>query len=187
MIHHILNSLKKGTEGTPFALLNPFFGPIIPNHTHPASTVESRLSMSDDDIPENILVFNCITSLLAHLPRSKPIEAGENLAWSKSSETQDELKISGAFARLAVSQHGTVAVSTERGRDLHLMICATRDAIETHEDSDYCHFLITGNNRSTGSSTFSGPSKPIIVTPLEPDNLNGQTAYDYTTSLLKDW
>ncbi|KJA15940.1 hypothetical protein HYPSUDRAFT_47888 [Hypholoma sublateritium FD-334 SS-4] len=127
--------------------------------------------MSDDDVPENILVFNCITTLLSHLPRATPLEAKENLAWSKSSGTQDELKISDAFARLAVSQHGTVAVSTNRGHELHLMICATQDATES----------------SAGPSTFSGLSKPIVVTPVQPDNLNGRTACDYMKSLVEDW
>ena len=64
MIRHLLLNLKNCITA-----LNLLFG-TIPNHTHPASTVSMP---HDSDIPENILVFRTITTMLVHLPHSVPI------------------------------------------------------------------------------------------------------------------
>ena len=53
------------------------------NRSHPASTV-SGLSKTDD-VPENILAFRSITSLLEHLPRARPAEAKKDAARSQRS------------------------------------------------------------------------------------------------------
>lgn len=155
------------------------------NRSHPASTV-SGLSKTDD-VPENILAFRSITSLLEHLPRARPAEAKKDAARSQRSETRDELKITGAFARLAAFQHDSVAVSIQRCRDLKLLICATQDAAETYEHADYLHFLINRNDRSASSSVLSRTLKPTVVTAMEPDNLLGQTAYNYMRNLEENW
>ncbi len=156
------------------------------NHSLPASTALGP--SKTDDVPENILAFRSITSLLEHLPRARPVKAKKDAAhWSQRSETQDELKITGAFARLAAIQHNSVAVSIQRYRDLNLLICATQDAAETYENTDYLHFLTKRNDRSASSSVSSRTFKPMIVTAMEPNDLHGQTTYDYMTKLEDNW
>ncbi len=192
MIHHLLDTLKNCIEA---ALSNPalnlFFGPTIPNHTHPASTVSMP-----DDIPENILVFRTMTTLLAHLPRTVPIAPIDNLqepTW-QTKQTRQELKISDAFAQLAVSQHDVVAVSTFRGRGLDLVTSTDQDATETQAESTSVldkivkawQFLITRNDRPADSATSSG-EYPTVIPSQEPPDLNGRTAYEYMKDLEALW
>ncbi len=192
MIHHLLDTLKNCIEA---ALSNPalnlFFGPTIPNHTHPASTVSMP-----DDIPENILVFRTMTTLLAHLPRTVPIAPTDNLqepTW-QTKQTRQELKISDAFAQLAVSQHDVVAVSTFRGWGLDLVTSTDQDATETQAESTSVldkivkawQFLITRNDRPADSATSSG-EYPTVIPSQEPPDLNGRTAYEYMKDLEALW
>jgi len=192
MIHHLLDTLKNCIEA---ALSNPalnlFFGPTIPNHTHPASTVSMP-----DDIPENILVFRTMTTLLAHLPRTVPIAPTDNLqepTW-QTKQTRQELKISDAFAQLAVSQHDVVAVSTFRGWGLDLVTSTDQDVTETQAESTSVldkivkawQFLITRNDRPADSATSSG-EYPTVVPSQEPPDLNGRTAYEYMKDLEALW
>jgi len=192
MIHHLLDTLKNCIEA---ALSNPalnlFFGPTIPNHTHPASTVSMP-----DDIPENILVFRTMTTLLAHLPRTVPIAPTDNFqdpTWP-TKQTRQELKISNAFAQLAVSQHDVVAVSTVRGWGLDLVTSTDQDATETQAESTSVldkivkawQFLITRNDRPADSATSSG-EYPTVIPSQEPPDLNGRTAYEYMKDLEALW
>jgi len=189
---HLLDTLKNCIEA---ALSNPalnlFFGPTIPNHTHPASTVSMP-----DDIPENILVFRTMTMLLAHLPRMVPIAPTDNLqepTW-QTKQTRQELKISDAFAQLAVSQHDVVAVSTFRGWGLDLVTSTDQDATETQAESTSVldkivkawQFLITRNDRPADSATSSG-EYPTVIPSQEPPDLNGRTAYEYMKDLEALW
>jgi hypothetical protein len=194
VIRHLLDTLKNSIEvALSSPALNLFFGPTIPNHTRPASTVSMP-----DEIPENILVFRTMTTLLAQLPRTVPIPPTDNFqqpAW-QFKQTRQELKISDAFAQLAVSQHDVVAVSTVRGwRGLGLVTCVDQDATETQAESTSLlaklrnvawRFFITRNDRPDDPATSSG-DYPTIVPSEEPLDLNGRTAYKYMKDLEATW
>jgi hypothetical protein len=192
MIRHLLYTLKNCIEAIlPNSALNLFFGSTIPSHTHPASTV----SMAPD-IPENILVFRTITTLLAHLPRTTPIVPTDNFQDPKwqNAPTRLELKISDAFAQLAVSEHDVVAVSTVRGWGLDLVTSIDKEATETQAESttselpkSWWQFLITRNDRSRDPATSSGGDYPAIIPSNEPRDLNGRTAYEYMKDLETSW
>jgi hypothetical protein len=191
MIRH-LDTLKNCIDAALSSpALNLFFGPTIPNHTHPASTVSMP-----DNIPENILVFRTITMLLAQLPRTVPIVPTDNFqepAW-QTKQMRQELKISDAFAQLAVSQHDVVAVSAVRGRGLDLVTSTDQDATETQAESTSVlgqiakawRFVVTRNDRPDDSATSSG-EHPTIIPSQEPLNLDGRTAYEYMKDLEALW
>lgn len=64
-------------------------------------------------IPENILAFRTITTLLAQLPRATQLKRIDYLDdHIQSSSKRRILKISDAFAHLAAAEHGVTAVTT---------------------------------------------------------------------------
>ena len=81
------------------------------------------------DIPQNILAFRTITTLLAKIQQERPI------AYSNASDRRDispekkqELKISNAFANLAVTNTDVVAlVSKNLGDRLEVIACSNHD------------------------------------------------------------
>ena len=202
MIRHILDILKNCVQAAA-ALSGPttvFFGPTIPHPTHPTSTMSIP-----DDIPENILVFRTITALLANIPRTTPFRATDNLQdpqW-QSSPIRQELKISDAFAQLAVSQHDVVAVSTVRGGPvLDLFTCTDRGTTQAQAEAKVAkvpssglldqlskiakkgwQFFITRNDRPNDPATFCSGKYPTIITAQEPEDINGRTAYQYMKDL----
>jgi hypothetical protein len=197
MIHHILDTLKNCVQAAlPSAALNLFFGPTI--HHTPTSTMSIP-----DNIPENILVFRTITTLLANIPRTEPFTPIDNLRdphW-QNKHTRQELKISDAFAQLAVSQHDVVAVSTVRGGPvLHLLTCANEatqtqaeilssslfDQIATFARTNW-QLLITRNDRPSDPATSTSRKYPTIIAAQEPEDINGRTAYQYMKDLGKLW
>lgn len=195
MIRHLLHTLKICIDtALPNPALNLFFGPTIPNHTHPTSTI----SMAT--IPEKILVFRTITTLLAHLPRTTPIPPADNLQdpeW-QNKQTRLELKISDAFAQLAISEHDIVAVSTVRGWALSLVASTDKEAtaIETQAESEsplrklvqtLWQLLIMRNDRLRDPATSSGGDYPTLITAKEPLDLEDRTAYQYLQDLEKNW
>jgi hypothetical protein len=201
MIRHLLDTLKNCVKATLLSpLLNLFFGPTIPNDTHPANT-----SMPVN-IPENILAFRTITTLLANIPCTTPSIPTDNLqdpTW-QNKQTRQELKICDAFAQLAVSQHDVVAVSTIRGWGLDLVTCAgqgqgqdqDQDTTQTAAQSssllgqivDFARngwqILVTRNDCFADPATSSG-DYPTIISAQMPEDLNGQSAYDYMKSLVQ--
>jgi len=190
MIRHLLYNLKNCIEAAlPSPALNLFFGPTIPNHTVSMAT----------DIPENILVFRTITTLLGHLPRTTPIAPADNFAdptW-QTRQVRLELKISDAFALLAVSEHDVVAVSTVRGWGLNLLTSTDKTATETQPEpksttmgklvESWWNFLITRNDRPCDPATSSGGDYPIIIASKAPLDVEGRTAYQYMQDLETNW
>lgn len=115
----------------------------------------SSISQSNP-IPRKILAFRLITKMLARIETAHPFPAVDNLTGTdngwQSSERQ-EVKISDAFAHLAVVEHDIVAISTNyRSRfspleandpmldgNLNVMACSTPDNVldtTTMPDSD---------------------------------------------------
>ena len=199
MVRHILDTLKNCVQAALSSLtLSLFFGPTIPHHTHPTSAMSIP---SDGDIPENILVFRTITTLLASLPRTAPFTPIDNLQdpqW-KNKHTRQELKISDAFAQLAISQHDVVAVSTVRGGPvLDLLTCANQGTTQTPAKAPSLldqisklakkgwQFLVTRNDRPSDPAMFSSGKYPTVIAAQKPEDINGQTAYQYMKDLTRE-
>ena len=213
MIRHILDTLKAFVEATLSSpTLNSIFGLMAPNPTHPASVVSTPI-----DIPENILVFRTITTLLANIPRTSPLTPTDNLqdAQWQNKQTRQQLKISDAFAQLAVAQHDVVAVSTAVGWPmLDLVACADENPPQNEANQNAPQdeanqnapqneaksileialemarkpwiFLIARNDRAKDPGTFSG-DHPTLTSAEEPGDLNGRTAHQYMEDLVAHW
>ena len=81
-----------------------------------------------NDIPRNILAFRTITRMLASIQQERPFQF--SLDNSKISGAQHrELKISNAFANLAVAEHNVIAVATVQSPDeLNVVACSHSDS-----------------------------------------------------------
>ena len=134
--------------------------------------------------------------MLVHLPCSVPILPTDNL---QDSEWQDkptlqQLKISDAFAQLAVSEYDIVAVSTVCDWGLCVVAALNQDTTDTQAESKSLlnnirqawKFFVTRNNHSSDPATYSG-EYPTIIPSQEPPDLNGQTAHEYMTDLEALW
>ena len=200
MIHHLLDALKNCVGAAlPSPVLNLFFGLAIPNCTHPAGAMSIPCS-----IPENILKFRTITTMLAHLPRMIPSIPTDNLEdpqWAES-HIRQELKILDASAQLAVSQHDVVAVSTFRGLGLEMVACADQETTQTAQteaqsksmlDSaiemarESWRLLLTRNDRFADTTTSSGKQYPTIMLVQSPEDRVERTALEYMKDLGMPW
>ena len=134
--------------------------------------------------------------MLAHLPCLVPILPTDNLQdpeWQDKPMLQ-QLKISDAFAQLAVSEYDIVAVSTVRDWGLRVVAALNQDVTNTQAESksllnNICQawkFFVTRNNRSSDPATHSG-EYPTIIPSQELLDLNSQTAHEYMTDLEALW
>jgi hypothetical protein len=166
--------------------------PLKSSSAPPANTA----SKPDDlIIPKNILAFRLITKLLQKIPQTQPFVSKDNLEdnnWEK--EDRQEVRISNAFAHLAISDHGTIAIATNRystPSSLGIMACATlnlhHDTPTPRPDSFFkkvWKILVTKNARYDDPPS----SNPTIETPVQPseyskfENLNA-----YMKNLEENW
>lgn len=200
MIRHLLDALKNCVGAAlPSPVLNLFFGLAIPNRTHPAGAMSIPCS-----IPENILKFRTITTMLANLPRTIPSIPTDNLEdpqWAES-RIRQELKILDAFAQLAVSQHDVVAVSTFRGLGLEMVACADQETTQTAQTEAQSksmldsaiemarqswRLLLTRNDRFADKTTSSGKNYPTIMLVQSPEDRGERTALEYMKDLGMPW
>jgi hypothetical protein len=154
---------------------------------------------SSNTIPANILAFRTITSLLSQLPRTNPLQPIDNLKdqiWDPSE--RQEIKISDAFAHLAVAQHDVAALVTSRGSHdgmLHLLTCTQDPPVEELQPiskptgliEKIWHLMFTRNPLGDDIETFSETPHPSIILPTEPEDLGGRTAFEYMLGLEKCW
>src|SRR5271156_2419203 len=88
----------------------------------------STLSHRPNDIPRNILAFRTITTILAHIQQERPFKFSLNNS-KISGAQQRELKISNAFANLAITNYDVVAVTTVQSPDeLNVIACSHSDS-----------------------------------------------------------
>jgi len=84
-----------------------------------------------NDIPRNILAFRTITTMLAHIQQERPFKFSLNNS-KISGAQQRELKISNAFANLAVTDYDVVAVATVQSPDeLNIVACSSDSSDES--------------------------------------------------------
>ena len=152
-------------------------------------------------IPTNILVFRTITSVLAQLQRSKPIETIDNLQdKSVDLDYHRKIRICDAFALLATGGQEVVALATNGripfAKQLCVMACI-EDYAPPCENSPtsaqpqnlfglwyqmLSKFLPLGD-----VETSSQIPHPTIISPSEPDGLQGRSAFDYMKGLKNHW
>jgi len=153
------------------------------------------------DIPENILAFRTITSILAQLPRTKPFEAIDNLKAQKWDPAErQEVKISDAFAHLAVAQHDVAALATSRCSldvtNLRIVACTNNlpvdESLLTSKPpgsllAKVFDFILTRNSLRDDVETSSGTPHPTIILPSELDDLKGGNVFAYMLDLEQCW
>src|SRR5277367_2334924 len=84
-----------------------------------------------NDIPRNILAFRTITTMLARIQQERPFKFSLNNS-KISGAQQRELKISNAFANLAVTDYDVVAVATVQSPDeLNIVACSSDSSDES--------------------------------------------------------
>jgi len=126
-----------------------------------SSETSTRLPSRNDSISQNNLAaFRTITTMLAEIERSTPVEIGDNLPGLEDTEKRQMLKLSDAFSQLAVGQHEIVAVTTSIANNV-------------------LKVLITQNYARDDKDSFS-TTHLQIMSPSEPDDLiQGQSTFDY--------
>jgi hypothetical protein len=106
-----------------------------------------------NDIPRNILAFRAITRMLACIQQEQPFKFSVNNS-KISGAQQRELKISNAFANLAVAEHDVIAVATGQSPDkLNVVACS-------HSDSNDESPLSTSPNTQSRCWNFFFASNP---------------------------
>ena len=156
---------------------------------------------STSNVPRNILAFRTITTLLAQLPRSTPIEAVDNLETRiMDSNIRQQVKVSDAFAHLAVGEHDVTALTTNYGfpNDTKLRVVACTNnpligenlPIRTQPVSvvaQVWHLMLTWNVLRDDEESSSKMPHPIIISPSKPDDLGGRDAFAYMVGLEQRW
>lgn len=125
--HTFLKDNDKGLPNTQLAqgTLDPMpaQNPSAASILHKSSSVSPGNTVSQsNDIPKNILAFRLITKTLARIPQTQPFPSIDNLRDCNKQWTDDdrrEVKISDAFAHLAVAEHDVVAIATNRSSPHH--------------------------------------------------------------------
>lgn len=133
---------------------------------------DGDLETREGPIPVNILAFRTITTLLAQIPSRRPIDVSDNLE-GRVLDSNDcrEIRISDAFAHLAVGEHDVAAVTTNRtttsGTKLHVVVCTNDIAAITQPEETTLH--------------------PKIISSSKPGDLGERNASAYMEGLEKHW
>ena len=152
-------------------------------------------------IPTNILVFRTITSILAQLQRSRPIETIDNLQdRSVDLDYRQEIRTSDAFALLATGGQEVVALATNGRTPFAMQLCIMA-CIEDY--APLCEnpptsmqpqhlfglwYQMLSRFLSWGDvETPSQTPHPTIISPSELDDLKGRSAFDYMKGLKNHW
>ena len=143
--------------------------------------------------------------MLHRIPQTQLFVSIDNLRDNNEwmSEDRQEVRISDAFAHLAIAEHGTVAIATNRCSSHNALegpprlgiICATSSLPGVSEGSmkppsnvgilDKVWKIVLAKN-----ARYAKPfrSHPVIITPVEPsDFCNFQSLNDYMNNLVEHW
>ena len=152
---------------------------------------------STSNVPRNILAFRTITTLLAQLPRSTPIEAVDNLETRiMDSNARQQVKVSDAFAHLAVGEHDVTALTTNYGfpndTKLRVVACTNNPLIGENLPirtqparvmAQVWHLMLTWNVLRDEEESSSKDPHPTIVSPSKPDDLGERNTFAYMVGL----
>ncbi|KIJ99345.1 hypothetical protein K443DRAFT_123237 [Laccaria amethystina LaAM-08-1] len=147
-------------------------------------------------IPENILAFRTITTLLSQIPRTAKLERIDYLEGGrKGSLSRHILRISDAFAHIAASEHDVVAVTTNHAVlsvNLKVLAAVTAESVPESLPSTppngfarSLFFMWTANPPQTKLPRET--PYPTIISPSPPDDLHPETAFDYISALEENW
>lgn len=152
------------------------------------------------DIPENILAFRKITSMLSQLPRSTPIEVIDNLDDVSINKLDRQiLKMSDAFAHVTVGEHDIAALTANRtvggNTGLSLLVSTTTQGpsplnLPSSKEGkcSILSFSWAWNLIWRNQETFPPiPRHPTIDVPLKPEDLGERSAYEYMVYLEENW
>ena len=163
--------------------------------------------VTSTDIPENILAFRTITTLLAQIPRTTPLETIDYLEGHIENKLDHQiLKISDAFAHIAAVNNVTAVMTNHVSHDSNsqdLTILATSSPVAAESQPTIStqpkgllgqlSFLWTQNPRHNNAkpvsetTIISSSSPPKIISPKEPPDWCNQTAYQYLCALEEHW
>ncbi|KAF8952139.1 hypothetical protein BDZ97DRAFT_1745881 [Flammula alnicola] len=173
-------------------LFSIFHSPDKPDKGDTAST--------SNGIPANILAFRTITTILAQLPRSTPIEAIDNLEdQTTDPDARQELRISDAFAHLAVGEHDVAALTTNRSSpdstELRVVACTNDKSLPISSTAAPTNliakfnvwYLMLTRNFSRDEAETSSATYPTIISPSEPNDLGERNAFAYMVGLELCW
>lgn len=197
--------LVQGTlNPTPNQLATTF-----PQSSHSVSPKSSSVSPSNtvsqsNVIPKNILAFRLITKMLYRIPHTQPFISIDNLGGNNNWMSQDrqEVKISDAFAHLAITEHGTAAIATnhcssnltlEEPANLSIIACTTLSSISegSMKATPNVSFLGKMWNIMLAKNARNDDPKclhPTIIPPDEPSNFsNFRDLNAYMKNLEENW
>lgn len=155
-------------------------------------------------LPKNLLAFRLITKMLQRIPQTQPFVSMDNLGDNNNWKTEDrqEVKISDAFAHLAVAEHGTVAIATNRYSshrtlegppNLSIIACATLPSVSEGSMKTTPKVSILDkvwNIMVAKNARYNEPVClfPTIITPVEPSGFsNFRSMNDYMKNLEENW
>ena len=151
------------------------------------------------DLPENFLAFQLITKLLRQIPQNQLFLSVDNLKDNNNWDTKDrhEVRISDAFAHLAIADHGAVAIATnhqftlEGPPNLAVIACATLPTSGSTKPTPNVGILSKMQNIMLAENPRYDDNfllYPIINTPEEPSDYSKyEDLNDYMTNLEEDW
>lgn len=199
----LARSNGKGVQNTHSEPVQGMLDP-TPNRLAPSSTTAppGNTVSQPDAIPKNILAFRLITKMLRMIPQTQPFVSKDNLRDNNdwSGEEIQEVRILNAFAHLAIADHGTVAIATNRystlegPSNLGIMACtstpnSTGGSMEPPPDSIISKFKFW-NVMLAKNARYKDPlcSYPVIKTPVEPSDFsNFQSLNSYMKNLEENW
>ena len=166
-------------------------------------------------VPENILAFRTITTLLSYLPRAHPIDTVDNLHSLECNDAQS-VNITDAFAQLANADFDVVAAAIQYNlNDIEVTSCAPTEATCTvgtavagaddpqkttqkttgimgtvargiQSVAAYC-FTFVRNDRINNSTSHSVSNNPSLCDAEAPGDLGGRTAFKYIVDMQSKW
>lgn len=172
---------------------------LIPVLQNSSGSIPPGAASTPNNIPANILAFRTLTTILSQLPRSMPIKTVNNLEGKvKDPDDCREIRISDAFAHLAIGEHDVAALTTNHsspnGRQLHIMACASNVPVgeslpistqPMNLTKIWCQFQ--RNFLQDSAKTSSRTPQPTTISPSEPDDVRMQDAFAYMVGLEQRW
>jgi hypothetical protein len=159
------------------------------NQQIPSTT--NTTSHNPSSTPTNILAFRTITTMLAKLQPTQTLAGPSPSRDALSSQARRDVRISDAFAHLAIANNEVVALATEYSPDsMTVMACASspEDPLEkqlkpelggrSYIDSTI-RFIFTKNPRRDDPPTDPVVTYPNIISTTQPEDIGSRTLREY--------
>lgn len=166
--------------------------PSTSNHT-PPSDIPSNIPSHDPlSVPRNILAFRTITMMLANLQPKQTLAGSSPSRDVLSAEARREVRISDAFAHLAIVNNEVVALTTAYSSDsMTVVACASipEDPLEKQPEPKperyvkQCYKFLFTKNPSRDDPPTDAVTYPTIISTTQPEDMGSQTLLDYIREL----